>query len=134
MLKDVACKFIDFPLHNFKGDYKRISCEEDLIKLTRSVEYAVAQGYSWVALDIEHSKNHSYFGLICLIQLTVFDGEYKTFLIDVLMIDRKLVAKHLGAQIIGNERIIKVLHGCIFSDLWWLARDFGVVLNPVFDT
>lgn len=87
-----------------------------------------------MALDIEHSKSHSYFGLICLIQLTVFDGEYKTFLIDVLMIDSRLIAKYLGAQIIGNERIIKVLHGCIFSDLWWLARDFGVVLNPVFDT
>ena len=29
---------------------------------------------------------------------------------------------------------MKVLHGCIYSDLWWLARDFGIVLNPVFDT
>jgi len=29
---------------------------------------------------------------------------------------------------------VKVFHGCIFSDLWWLARDFGVALSPVFDT
>jgi ribonuclease D len=94
----------------------------------------VEKGYNWIGVDVEHSKTFSYTGIVCLVQLTVFDGTYHTFLIDTLKLDRQLLNRHLGSKILGCPGITKVLHGCIFSDLWWLARDFGVALFPVFDT
>jgi ribonuclease D len=51
-----------------------------------------------------------------------------------MSVSREKIAKHVGQEVLANPKIIKVLHGCIFSDLWWLARDFGAILSPVFDT
>jgi len=53
-------------------------------------------------VDVEHSKTFSYTGIVCLIQLTLFDGAYHTFLIDTLKLERQLLSKHIGEGVLGN--------------------------------
>ena len=71
-----------------------------------------------------------------MIQLTLYDedkNEYKTYLIDTLAFKKDQIRSILGTHVFENEKIVKVLHGCS-SDVWWLARDFGIRINKVFDT
>ena len=35
---------------------------------------------------------------------------------------------------IENPNIVKVLHGCLFSDVSWLQRDFGLQMVNAIDT
>jgi len=36
--------------------------------------------------------------------------------------------------IFENRSILKVLHGCLNSDIGWLQRDYGITARNVFDT
>ena len=58
---------------------------------------------------------------------------YTTYLIDTLDFAKEDIRSMIGTHIFENERIVKVLHGCS-NDIWWLARDFGIRTNMVFDT
>ena len=40
----------------------------------------------------------------------------------------------LGKYLFENPLIVKVMHGCTASDVWWLARDYGIRTWSVFDT
>jgi len=91
----------------------------------------------WVGVDVEHSRDAAYYGLVCLIQLTLYrenNDEYRTYLIDTLALAKDQIRSTLGTHVFENEQIVKVLHGCLSSDVWWLARDFGIRINKVFDT
>jgi len=88
-------------------------------------------------VDVEHTKAHAYHGLTCLIQITlpIFkENNYLTFLIDTLAFSKQEIADTLGKHLFENPRICKVMHGCVTSDIWWLAKDFGCRTISVFDT
>ena len=40
----------------------------------------------------------------------------------------------MGKFLFENPLICKILHGCSSSDIWWLAKDFGIRTLTVFDT
>ena len=65
-----------------------------------------------------------------MIQISTVNNE--NFLIDAIKL-RHLIINYLG-DIFENDRIIKVFHGCLHSDIGWLQRDFGIVSVNVFDT
>lgn len=59
---------------------------------------------------------------------------YQTFLIDTLAFDKKQIGDTLGKFLLENSKICKVMHGCVNSDVWWLARDYGCRVVSVLDT
>ena len=93
----------------------------------------------WVGVDIEHTKAQAYHGLICLIQVCwpiKIKGKtcYQTFLIDTLAFSKQQIRDTLGKFLFEHPLVCKVMHGCVSSDIWWLAKDFGIRTNTVFDT
>ena len=61
--------------------------------------------------------------------------EIKTYVIDVLKQEvAQSLVEILGASLFENGKVLKILHGCISSDLTWLIRDFGIKLVGTFDT
>ena len=58
------------PLHRFnlKEQVKSVNSSKDLIEVLSQAGEA-----KWVGIDIEHSKGRAYYGLVCLIQLTLYD-------------------------------------------------------------
>ena len=59
---------------------------------------------------------------------------YQTFLIDTLAFTKQEMNDTMGKFLFENPLICKVMHGCISSDIWWLAKDFGIRTKMVFDT
>ena len=56
-------------------------------------------------------------------------------MIDVLEADiAKHLSEELGASLFENSQILKILHGCVSSDLQWMIRDFGIKMVSVYDT
>ena len=43
-------------------------------------------------------------------------------------------AREIGARVLENPQITKLMHGCLTSDLLWLQRDFAIKAVNVFDT
>ena len=95
----------------------------------------------WVGVDIEHSKAQAYYGLICLIQVSwpmrhpkTHKIVYQTFLVDTLAFTKQEIYDSLGKFLFEHALVCKVMHGCLSSDVWWLAKDFGIRARTVFDT
>ncbi|GIL58852.1 hypothetical protein Vafri_13816 [Volvox africanus] len=102
-----------------------------------------------VGLDTESTPLLCYHGLVCLIQLSVWDGggdggrgggsssngsdgdEGTVWLIDALALHDH-VGPALGA-LMSDPRVVKVIHGG-GNDVVWLQRDFRMYLVNVFDT
>ena len=40
----------------------------------------------------------------------------------------------LGASLFENPSILKLMHGCLTSDLEWMVRDYGIKVVNVYDT
>ena len=59
---------------------------------------------------------------------------YQTFIIDTLAFDKTEIFDAVGDRLFENPFICKVMHGCVSSDIWWLAKDFGIRTITVFDT
>ena len=53
---------------------------------------------------------------------------------DVLAPEVRQNFKRTIGKVFENPGVIKILHGCVSSDVVWLMRDFGVMINAVFDT
>lgn len=47
---------------------------------------------------------------------------------------KQLIFDTLGKFLFENPLICKVMHGCTASDVWWLAKDYGIRVWTVFDT
>lgn len=59
----------------------------------------------------------------------------KTYVIDVLKTEvAKNLAPVLGPTLFEKPSVLKLLHGCLASDLTWMVRDFGIKLVGTFDT
>ena len=57
----------------------------------------------WIGVDIEHTSKYAYHGMICLIQITVYDIEkdsYTAYLIDTLELSKEEIRTQLGKFIL----------------------------------
>lgn len=80
-----------------------------------------------IAVDLEHHDYRSYYGLVCLMQIS--NREYD-WLIDTLALRDDL---EILNNIFTNPTIVKVFHGA-FMDIIWLQRDLGLYVVSLFDT
>jgi len=114
------------------GSFVYVDTAEKLAKCTDALSKE-----SIVGVDLENSYA-SYNGFSALIQISSYGlngAQPTTYIIDVMTSEiRPLITGTIGAKVLGNPKVLKLLHACIASDLPWLIRDYGVVCQPVFDT
>ncbi|KAI5970471.1 RRP6 [Candida margitis] len=82
---------------------------------------------SEIAVDLEHHDYRSYYGIVCLMQISNRD---KDWIIDTLVLRDDLSVLN---KIFTDPKIVKVLHGA-FMDIIWLQRDLGLYIVSLFDT
>ncbi|KAK5959653.1 exosome nuclease subunit RRP6 PWA37_003016 [Arxiozyma heterogenica] len=83
--------------------------------------------YKELAIDLEHHDFRSYYGIVCLMQISTRDKDY---LIDTIALRDDLSPLN---KIFTNPMITKVFHGA-FMDIIWLQRDLGLYIVSLFDT
>ncbi|EEP82014.1 conserved hypothetical protein [Uncinocarpus reesii 1704] len=81
-----------------------------------------------IGIDLEHHDTHSYYGLVCLMQISTRD---KDWIVDTLLPWREEL--QILNEVFANPQIVKVLHGSSM-DVIWLQRDLGLYLVGLFDT
>lgn len=82
---------------------------------------------SEIAVDLEHHDFRSYYGLVCLMQISTRTQDY---IVDTIALRDDL--KMLN-EVFTNPLITKVFHGA-FMDIIWLQRDLGLYIVSLFDT
>ncbi|KAI5954809.1 RRP6 [Candida theae] len=82
---------------------------------------------SEIAVDLEHHDYRSYYGIVCLMQISNRD---KDWIIDTLVLRDDLTSLN---KVFTDPNIVKVLHGA-FMDIIWLQRDLGLYIVSLFDT
>ncbi|EDO17433.1 hypothetical protein Kpol_1037p29 [Vanderwaltozyma polyspora DSM 70294] len=80
-----------------------------------------------IAVDLEHHDYRSYYGIVCLMQIST---RKEDFLVDTLALRDEL---HILNEVFADPNILKVLHGA-FMDIIWLQRDLGLYVVSLFDT
>lgn len=80
-----------------------------------------------IAVDLEHHDYRTYYGIVCLMQISNRD---KDWIVDTLSLRDDLEPLN---QVFTNPHIIKVFHGA-FMDIIWLQRDLGLYVVSLFDT
>ena len=79
------------------------------------------------AIDVEHHSEHSYYGFVCLVQISTRSTDY---IIDTLKLRDHM---HLLNEPFTNPEIEKVFHGCDY-DIVWLSYNFGVYVVNCIDS
>ena len=82
---------------------------------------------SEIAIDLEHHDYRSYYGIVCLMQISSRDQDW---IIDTLKLRDDLESLN---KVFTNPNIVKVFHGA-FMDIIWLQRDLGLYIVSLFDT
>ncbi|KAL3231681.1 Exosome complex exonuclease RRP6 [Nakaseomyces bracarensis] len=80
-----------------------------------------------IAVDLEHHDYRSYYGIVCLMQISTREQDY---LVDTIALRDDL---EILNEIFANPKITKVFHGA-FMDIIWLQRDLGLYIVSLFDT
>lgn len=80
-----------------------------------------------IAVDLEHHDYRSYYGIVCLMQISTRNTDY---LVDTIALRDDL---QILNEIFANPHILKVFHGA-FMDIIWLQRDLGLYVVSLFDT
>lgn len=80
-----------------------------------------------IAVDLEHHDYRSYYGIVCLMQISTREQDW---LIDTLALRDELQVLN---SVFTNPMITKVFHGA-FMDIIWLQRDLGLYVVSLFDT
>ncbi|KAI5966291.1 RRP6 [Candida pseudojiufengensis] len=80
-----------------------------------------------IAVDLEHHDYRSYYGIVCLMQIS---NREKDWIIDTIALRDDLTRLN---EVFANPAIIKVFHGA-FMDIIWLQRDLGLYVVSLFDT
>ncbi|QHS76120.1 exosome nuclease subunit RRP6 [Saccharomyces paradoxus] len=80
-----------------------------------------------IAVDLEHHDYRSYYGIVCLMQISTRERDY---LVDTLQLRETL---HILNEVFTDPSIVKVFHGA-FMDIIWLQRDLGLYVVGLFDT
>ncbi|KAL6721130.1 exosome nuclease subunit [Lecanora helva] len=86
------------------------------------------KGVREVAVDLEHHDEHSYAGLVSLMQISTRN---KDWIIDALKPWRQQL--QILNEVFANPAVLKVFHGA-YMDIIWLQRDFGLYVVGLFDT
>ncbi|KAG8529173.1 uncharacterized protein KY384_005808 [Bacidia gigantensis] len=86
------------------------------------------KGASEIAIDLEHHDEHSYIGIVCLMQISTRE---KDWIVDTLKPWRQELQKL--NEVFADPNIVKVLHGSTM-DIIWLQRDLGLYVVGLFDT
>ncbi|KAL9098979.1 MAG: hypothetical protein Q9163_005456 [Psora crenata] len=81
-----------------------------------------------IAIDLEHHDEHSYVGLVSLMQVSTRE---KDWVVDTLRPWRQDL--QVLNEVFANPKILKVFHGS-FMDMIWLQRDLGLYVVGLFDT
>ncbi|CAI4051183.1 hypothetical protein SKDZ_15G1540 [Saccharomyces kudriavzevii ZP591] len=82
---------------------------------------------SEIAVDLEHHDYRSYYGIVCLMQVSTRERDY---LVDTIELRDAL---HILNEVFTDPLIVKVFHGA-FMDIIWLQRDLGLYVVGLFDT
>lgn len=82
---------------------------------------------SEIAVDLEHHDYRSYYGIVCLMQISSRDQDW---IVDTLALRDDL---EILNTVFTNPNIVKVFHGA-FMDIIWLQRDLGLYIVSLFDT
>lgn len=80
-----------------------------------------------IAVDLEHHDYRTYYGLVCLMQIS---NREQDWVIDTLALRDDFEPLN---EIFTNPNIVKVFHGA-FMDIIWLQRDLGLYIVSLFDT
>lgn len=80
-----------------------------------------------IAVDLEHHDYRSYYGIVCLMQISTREID---FLVDTLALRDDLMVLN---EVFADPLIVKVFHGA-FMDIIWLQRDLGLYVVGLFDT
>ncbi|CAH00223.1 exosome nuclease subunit RRP6 [Kluyveromyces lactis] len=80
-----------------------------------------------LAIDLEHHDYRSYYGIVCLMQIS--DREHD-WIVDTIALREEL---YILNDIFTDPNVTKVLHGA-FMDIIWLQRDLGLYIVGLFDT
>ncbi|KAL7716245.1 Exosome component 10 [Entamoeba marina] len=79
------------------------------------------------AVDVEHHSEHSYYGFVCLIQISTRSQD---FIIDAIKLRDYI---HLLNDPFTNPKIEKIFHGSDY-DMVWLSYNFGLYVINCFDS
>lgn len=85
------------------------------------------KGATELAVDLEHHDYRSYYGIVCLMQISTRHTDY---LVDTIALRDEL---HVLNEVFANPKILKIFHGA-FMDIIWLQRDLGLYVVGLFDT
>ncbi|RCK55942.1 Exosome complex exonuclease RRP6 [Candida viswanathii] len=80
-----------------------------------------------IAVDLEHHDYRTYYGIVCLMQISNRDQDW---IIDTLALRDDLTGLN---EVFTDPNIVKVFHGA-FMDIIWLQRDLGLYIVSLFDT
>ncbi|KAH3903312.1 exosome nuclease subunit RRP6 SCDLUD_000937 [Saccharomycodes ludwigii] len=80
-----------------------------------------------IAVDLEHHDLRSYYGIVCLMQIS---SREKDWIVDTIKLRDHLQKLN---TVFANPEITKVFHGA-FMDIIWLQRDLGLYVVSLFDT
>ncbi|KIV96741.1 hypothetical protein PV10_00565 [Exophiala mesophila] len=86
------------------------------------------KGAKEIAIDLEHHDQHSYIGLVSLMQISTRE---KDWIIDTLKPWRQNL--QVLNQVFADPTILKVFQGSSM-DMVWLQRDLGLYVVGLFDT
>ncbi|CAK7898212.1 exosome complex exonuclease Rrp6p [[Candida] anglica] len=84
-------------------------------------------GSNAIAVDLEHHDYRTYYGLVCLMQIS---NREQDWIVDTLALRDDLEPLN---RIFTDPEIVKVFHGA-FMDIIWLQRDLGLYIVSLFDT
>lgn len=85
------------------------------------------RGCPEIAVDLEHHDYRTYYGLVCLMQIS---NRNQDWIVDTLALRDDLTKLN---EIFADPNVIKVFHGA-FMDIIWLQRDLGLYVVSLFDT
>ncbi|KAJ3805248.1 hypothetical protein F5876DRAFT_91581 [Lentinula aff. lateritia] len=80
-----------------------------------------------IAVDLEHHSYRSYFGFLCLMQISTRQQDW---IVDLLVLREEVGVLN---EVFTDPKITKVLHGAE-SDIVWLQQDFNLYIVNLFDT
>ena len=100
-----------------------VDTPEELVEMVNELKKAKE-----IAIDLEHHDQHSYIGLVSLMQISTRDRDW---IVDTLKPWRRRL--ELLNEVFTDPNILKVFHGA-HMDIIWLQRDLGLYVVGLFDT
>lgn len=80
-----------------------------------------------IAVDLEHHDYRTYYGIVCLMQIS---NREQDWIVDTIALRDDLESLNV---VFTDPNIVKVFHGA-FMDIIWLQRDLGLYIVSLFDT